>query len=66
MSEAEFMDDDEMVDDSSSSYSSRHSSYSYNPYFRPRSPVSAPPQPDPVTEYNVNFIEGSGSKGKCM
>ncbi|ORX37059.1 hypothetical protein BD324DRAFT_624638 [Kockovaella imperatae] len=58
------MSDDEMFEDGSSGWSSYSSGY--YPYYRPRSPSNPPVPPDPIDSYNVKFIEGSGSRGKCI
>ncbi|ORY24573.1 hypothetical protein BCR39DRAFT_546539 [Naematelia encephala] len=50
--------DDEMYDDASSTYS-----YYYS---RPYSPRPDPPRPEPVLSYDVKFVDGSGSRGKCI
>jgi len=55
--------DDDMYDDDSSSYSSYTHYYSS---YKPRSPPKTPPRADPVLSYDVQFIEGGGSRGKCM
>ncbi|OCF37322.1 hypothetical protein I317_06507 [Kwoniella heveanensis CBS 569] len=60
------MDDDSMDDYSSErSYSSYSSSY-YSYYNRARTPPT-PVRADPVTSYDIHFVEGTGSsRGKCI
>ncbi|WVQ84234.1 hypothetical protein IAT38_006386 [Cryptococcus sp. DSM 104549] len=47
------MDDD--MDEVSSSHSTYYSYYSSKP------PIEPPVRPEPITHYNVNFVEGTGS-----
>ncbi|OCF56943.1 hypothetical protein L486_05799 [Kwoniella mangroviensis CBS 10435] len=57
--------DDEM-DDYSSTGSVGSSYYSYSYYNRPSTP-STPVRPPPITNYDIKFVEGTGSsRGKCI
>lgn len=38
----------------------------YHTYYKPRSPPATPPRAEPVLGYEIKFIEGGGSQGKCM
>lgn len=58
------MSDDEMdFSDSEESVASPYSSFYYN--YRPRSPVHQVQMPR-IMEYDIKFVEGSGTKGKTM
>ena len=61
------MDDDNMFEDDTSSHSSYDASISdpyYRLLYRHENPVY--PRPSPVTEYQIKFVQGGESRGKCM
>lgn len=57
--------DDDMYDDTSIySYGSYGSYYTHYPT---RSPPPTPPRPEPVTSYDIKYIDTMGERsGKCM
>lgn len=72
MSAYEMDDDDYSSHGSYASYasfgglSSRSSYHSYlsEPYYRPASPVVE--RAEPVMGYELRYVDGEGSRGKCM